>query len=291
MFIDIHGHVYRRPGAPHAGRQWFSTPEQLLVRYKELDIDQAVLLPLVNPEFYLPQSVEEILDICDEFPGRFIPFCNIDPRAWNNTPTSPLDELFTYYKQRGCKGIGEVMPNLWFLDPLVQNLFRHAQNAGFPLIFDINTRVGHGAYGLADEAGLPQLEMCLRHYPKLNILGHGPAFWAEISRLETPADRHGYPSYPLRGEGVVPTLLRRYPNMWGDLSAGSGYNALARDPDYAVKFLNEFQDKLLFGTDICGPQDAVRLPEFLRSLLRAGKISETVFKKIAHGNAIRLLGL
>ena len=47
--------------------------------------------------------------------------------------------------------------------------------------------------------------------------------------------------------GAVVRLMRQYPNLWADLSpaAGSGYNALARDPDYAVKFLHEFQDRLV----------------------------------------------
>jgi uncharacterized protein len=113
-----------------------------------------------------------------------------------------------------------------------------------------------------------------------------------MARLETPQDRAGYPAYPVREEGVVPTLMRRYPTLYGDLSAGSGFNALNRDRDYAVRFLNEFQDRLLFGTDICDP--AAPTPPQLTLLLdfrRDNKISETVFRNIARDNAIRLLGL
>jgi predicted TIM-barrel fold metal-dependent hydrolase len=138
---------------------------------------------------------------------------------------------------------------------------------------------------------LPQLEITLRRFPKLVILGHGPAFWAEISTLDTPADRVSYPRYPVRAEGVVPKLLRRYPNLLGDLSAGSGHNALARDPAYAVTFLNEFQDKLLFGTDICVEGQRSPMAVFLQKMKAEGKISDAVFEKIARGNAIKLLGL
>ena len=63
MFIDIHAHAYRRYGFIKDGKQWFSTPEQLFKRYEELGIERAVLLPLVSPEFYLPQSNEEILEM------------------------------------------------------------------------------------------------------------------------------------------------------------------------------------------------------------------------------------
>jgi predicted TIM-barrel fold metal-dependent hydrolase len=77
----------------------------------------------------------------------------------------------------------------------------------------------------------------------------------------------------------------------GDLSAGSGYNALARDEEYAVQFLNEFQDRLFFGTDICAPDTPTPLVDFLLRLRDEKKISETVFEKVARGNAKRLFGL
>ena len=287
MFIDIHAHAYRKSLPPNTCWQ-FSTPEQLIKRHDELGIEKAVLLPLVSPEVYLPQSNEDILEMVEEYKDRFIPFCNIDPRALTNSADAPLGELLRFYRDRGCKGIGEVMPNLPFLHPLVQNLFKHVEDVGFPLIFDISTRIG-GRYGLYDDMGLPQLEKCLQAFPKLIILGHGPPFWAEIGQLEREEDRAGYPKYPVKEEGVVPRLLRRYENLYGDLSAGSGYNALARDPDYAVQFLNEFQDKLLFGTDICAPDQKAPLAGFLIRLKDEKKISKEVFNKIARGNAITLL--
>ncbi|MBN1352885.1 amidohydrolase family protein [candidate division KSB1 bacterium] len=290
MFIDIHAHAYKWLGPPHKGKQWFSTPEQLLERYQQLGIDRAVLLPIVNPEVYLPQSNEEILDMVERYPETFIPFCNIDPRALTNSSDAPLGDLLRYYRDRGCKGIGEVMPNLPFLHPFVQNLFKHVSETGFPLIFDISDQLG-GDYGLYDDPGLPQLEKCLQKFPNLIILGHGPAFWAEIGQLETPADRTGYPAYPLKEEGVVPKLFRRYPNLWGDLSANSGFNALARDKNYAISFLNEFQDRLLFGTDICAPDQPVPLVEFLTQLRDTNKISKFTFNKIAGENARKLLNL
>jgi len=289
-FIDIHAHAYRKPAVMPGGKPWFSTPEQLLRRYEELGIEKACLLPLVNPEVYLPQSIEEILQMVEQFPGRFIPFCNIDPRAITNSAAAPLGDLLRYYRDLGCKGIGEIMPSLPFLDPLVQNLFKHVEDVGFPLIFDISAR-RDGGYGLYDDPGLPQIEKCLQKFPKLIILGHGPAFWAEIGKLRSPADRSGYPKYSFDEEGAVPKLFRRYPNMYGDLSAGSGHNAFARNPAYAVQFLNEFQDRLLFGTDICAPDQPARMAEFLENLMATGKISPETFAKIARGNAIKLLKL
>jgi len=291
MFIDIHAHAYRKPyRLARNGRQLFATPEQLLKRYDQLGIERAVLLPLVSPEYYLPQSNEDILEMVEMFDDRFIAFCNVDPRALTNSPDAPLGDLLRYYRDRGCKGLGEITANLAFLDPLVQNLFKHCQAVEFPVIFDISDRIGHG-YGLVDDPGLPQLEETLRAFPKLIILGHGPAFWAEIAQLQTPYDRNTYPSYTFQREGVVPTLFRRHRNLYGDLSAGSGYNALARNCDYAVQFLNEFQDRLLFGTDICAPDRPAPIVDFLLELRNTNRISQVVFDKIARGNAVKLLGL
>jgi uncharacterized protein len=290
VFIDVHAHAYLYPGPPQDGHTQFATPAEVIRRYDELGIERGYLQPLIGPETYLPQSNEEILEACRTSGGRLLPFCNIDPRGISNSADAPLDIWLRWYKEHGARGVGEVMPNLPFLHPQVQNLFRHVEAAGLPLTFDITDRVG-GAYGLQDDAGLPQLEHCLRRFPKLTIVGHGPPFWAEIARLATPTERAGYPTGPVREEGVVPILFRRYPNLWADLSAGSGYNALARDPEHAAKFLTEFQDRLMFGTDICFATQTLPLASFLTGLRDQGRLPDAAFRKIARENAIRLYGL
>lgn len=291
MFIDIHVHVKRLPGPQRRGKAAFSTPDQLLARLDELGVERAVLLPLVSPEaMYVLQTNEEILEVARAYPDRFVPFCNVDPRAMTHSPHAPLGDLLAHYRAEGCRGLGEVTANLPLLHPQVQNLFRHAQEARFPLTFHIATQIGY-TYGLYDDTGLPQLETSLGRYPDLIFLGHSPPFWAEIGHLETPADRAGYPSYPVREEGVLPRLFRRYPNLYGDLSAHSGYNALARDRAHAARFLDEFQDRLLFGTDICAPDTPTPLAGFLQEMRDAGEITEAVFAKVARENARRVLGL
>lgn len=291
MFIDIHVHVRRRAGPPRRGKAAYATPDQLLERYDALGIEKGVLLPGVSPECaYAPQSNEEVLEIAGERPDRFLPFCNVDPRAMTNCPHAPLGDILRFYKDRGARGLGEVCANLPFLHPLVSNLFRHAEEVGLPVTFHVAPQIG-GAYGLYDDPGLPQLERSLATFERLTFLGHSQPFWAEIATLDKPGDRWGYPEYPVRAEGAVPKLMRQYPNLYGDLSAGSGYNALARDRRYAAGFLNEFQDRLLFGTDICAPDTPTPLVDFLIALRDEGDISADVFAKIARQNAVRLLGL
>ena len=294
MFLDIHAHAVQEPTCPNpqTGRQHISTPEVLIKRYDEVGIERAVVLPLLTPDnTHIMQSNEEVLRMVKNFPGRFIPFCNLDPRAFYNNPHAPLDKVLAYYRDKGCKGIGEVTANLSILDPRVQNLFHAAEVNGLPLTFHFAPFEGN-LYGLIDNAGLPGLEMSLQRFPKLKFFGHSQTFWAEMAAKPTLTERLGYPKGKITEEGAVPRLMRKYENLYGDLSAGSGCNALARDEEYAVKFLNEFQDRLFFGTDICCPDNlATPLVDFLLGLRSSGKISETVFQKVARENAIRVLGL
>ncbi|MCF6174275.1 MAG: amidohydrolase [Victivallaceae bacterium] len=290
MFIDIHVHTRSMPGMQRYGKPAYATPEQLIERYDKIGIERAVLLPGVSPECaYVPQSNEEIIELSRQN-SRFIPFCNIDPRALTNSADAQLGEILSYYKDQGCKGIGEVTANLPFLDPKVQNLFKHVEAVGFPLTFHIAARIDN-IYGLYDDPGLPQLEYSLRKFPKLKFFGHSQTFWAEMGQLETVGDRYGYPNYPIKEEGTVPKLMRKHANLYGDLSAGSGCNALARDENYAIKFLNEFQDRLMFGTDICAPNTPTPLVDFMLKLKNKNKISAAVFNKVARENAIRILEL
>ena len=290
MFIDVHAHAYLFDSPPQDGKTQFCTVDEILKRYDELNIEKGILLPLIGPETYLPQSNQEILEICRQHPDRFIPFFNIDPRGISNSEFTDFSPWINWFKEHGCKGVGEFMPNMYFRDPRVLNMFRQFEAAGLPVIFDDTVYVNY-RYGLVDEPGLPQLEMILHSFPKLIMLGHGPAFWSEMGKLETVYDRGRYPNYPISEEGAVPKLFRRYPNLWGDLSAGSGYNALARDVDYAIHFLNEFQDRLCFGTDICYATQNLPLADFLIDLKKSGKLSADAFEKIARGNIKRLLNI
>ena len=170
MFIDIHAHVYKNP-APFMSpllsdgyEPRFYNPEELIARYDELGIEKGVMLPVVSPEIYLPQSNEEVLEICEKYPDRLIPYCNVDPRALTNSADAPLDRALQYYKDRGCKGLGEVMPNMELMNPMVQNLFACAEKVGLPVVYDGSDQKT-GDFGLYDDPGLPQLEHTLQKFP------------------------------------------------------------------------------------------------------------------------------
>lgn len=292
MFVDIHLHTVKKTGVPRAAGDNYATPEQLIGMMDAAGVDRGILLPGVSPECRTQYSpTEDILDICGQYPERFMPFCNIDPRAESNSAAADLSRQLEYYKSRGCKGVGEVTANLAFTDPLVLNLFVHCQACEMPVIFHIAPRASGGHYGLVDELHLPGLERCLRLFPDLIFIGHSQPFWSEVGGDVTEGQRNGYPEGPVAPGGTVLRLMRAYPNLYADISAGSGYNALARDPDFGVAFLSEFRQRLFFGTDICSPANDPRQAQLLRRLRDEGKITGDVFESISWRNANRVLCL
>jgi hypothetical protein len=287
--IDIHTHIAR---FPVKGEPAFLEGD-LLNEMDKLGVDRAAILPEgVSPECaFFHYDTEKILEICARHPDRLIPFCNFDPRNGNNSPETDFSWVMEEYKSLGCKGIGEVSSNLYFDDPLCANMYKHAGKIGFPIIFHMAVDVTYGLYGLADDLGLPRLERMLQAFPETIFVGHAMCFWAEISSDANDETRGGYPKGPIPSGGRVPELMRKYPNLYGDISAGSGFNALSRDPEFGFKFLDEFQDRLLFGTDLCHVGQVDPIAPYLRKSLADGKISQEVFDKIADKNAIKLFDL
>lgn len=293
MFIDLHVHTRLYPGPERTYGGTYATPEELMAMLQPHGVRKAVILPGVNPECaFVAQGMGEALAVVEKYPDFFIPFMNIDPRQMTNSPDADLGYLMRYYKECGCKGIGEVCANLPFDDPLMENLFRHAEAHQLPLTFHLAPEQG-GYYGIVDRLGLPLLEGALRKFPDLIFLGHSQPFWAEISGDLTEEDRNSYPRGPVVEGGATVRLLREYPNLCGDLSpaAGSGFNAISRDPRFGFDFMEEFQDRLFFATDICDPRNELTLIGYLNDAVAQGNLSRDAYEKICYRNAGTLLGI
>jgi predicted TIM-barrel fold metal-dependent hydrolase len=289
MLIDVHGHI----GRVMPDRREFVDVTNLIAKMNAWGIDKTCILPLSeHPEgAYLECDTEDIISACARYADRLIPFCLIDPR-YGNDPEIDFSHLFEEYRARGCKGLGEVLPKMDFNDPRCLNLYRQAGRFDMPVLFDMQDRPE--GYGLRDDFGLPKLEHALVECPDTVFIGHGPTFWAEIS-AEVPADeRSGYPTGPIVEGGAVPRLMRQYPNLWADTSAGSGHNALSRDPAFGLEFLDEFQDRIMFGTDSCRRSDIhepVPIVTFIKDLRENARLPEDVLEQIEWRNAERLLEL
>ena len=292
--IDIHAHA--TPFLEYAPILRTRTPlvsaEQVIAFYDELDIEKGVLLPLTSPECHFEQvTSSDCKYIADKYPDRFLWFCGVDPRAAGNLPDADLSVLLEHYKALGAKGVGELTSQLYADDPMMQNFWKHCEICDMPVTIHIGPQFG-GCYGIVDDLGLPRLEAMLKKYPNLKILGHSQPFWAEIGRNVTAENRNGRPKGKIE-EGRLIELMRKYKNLYCDTSAGSGSNALMRDPDYAEQFIAEFSDRILYGCDICQPFNDHQyiFNDFLTKMRKDGRISEDNYYKMVRGNAIKLLNL
>jgi len=102
---DIHTHVIPRRGFLNDGGETVATAAELVQIQDRCGIDRMVALPLTSPEaLHFQQSNDEVFEACDQFPGRFIKFCNVDPRHQNNSPEHDFVRILEYYKDRGAGG-------------------------------------------------------------------------------------------------------------------------------------------------------------------------------------------
>ena len=291
--IDLHVHT-SESGWFSNGTARYATPRELMDMYDSIGVERGVLLPEIGIECgFVTTSNYEVWQIAQKYPDRFSWFCNVDPRQGSNSARTDFRPYLRECLKHGAKGVGEMECNLSFTDPMTRNLFSQLEEFGLSATFHIGNPGGD--YGLVDELGLPGLEQTLADFPGLKLIGHSQKFWAEISGDVTPEIRDGYPEGKVVPGGRVTELMRKYPNLCADLSAGSGYNAMARDPEHAYAFFEEFKDRLYYGTDICDPRNItspmLKLAAFLDDACASGKISDDAYYRISRGNAEKLLGL
>ena len=288
--IDIHAHVVPEAALPNVAMS--VKAERLIELYDALSIERGVLLPIVSPEgmaFTMPN--EHVKAIVDKYPTRFSWFCNVDARSMNNSESADLSFLINFYKELGAKGVGELTTNMYFDDPKMDNLLSHCEECKMPVLFHISPKLGVN-YGAADDLHLPRLEKMLKKHKNLQFIGHSQPFWSEIGDNVNEENRNEYVTGKIT-EGRLPKLLREYENLYCDLSAGSGANAMMRDEEYAAGFLNEFADRIYYGCDICNPDRPFpfKFAAFLEKLREEGALAEDAYRKICRDNAAKLLGI
>lgn len=277
-YIDVHTHI----GTTWNGNKEL-TPKGLLNWMDEHDVEKSVLLPLTSPEsssFLL--LTEPALQAAKDHPDRFIPFCSIDPRTSVRGGLKGFISVIKAYVDKGAKGFGEHKVGLNFDDPLMMTIYEACQEIGIPLLFHMDSQRG------LDQPGLPRLEHALATFPKLDFIGHGPGWWASISGdIKTQKDLGTYPKGPVIPGGAIDRLMGKYPNIYGDLSAGSGANSISRDKEFGRKFMIRRQDRLMFGTDYLQPGQGVPQFELFDSFDLPRETQAKVFRK----NAERVLKL
>ncbi|MBC7288153.1 MAG: amidohydrolase [Armatimonadetes bacterium] len=272
--IDCHLHIH------HLGR----TPEQTLAHIRGLGCRAACLLPLESwdrpDDFQSP--TEDVLALREQAPDIVVPFCCVDPRSEDGL------KRIEKYAEAGCKGFGELKVRLPVDHPGSQAIYKLCGELGLP----VTVHLEEHNYN----TGVLNFEAILEKYSGTTFIGHAQSFWAYLEPSPDPVN--GYPKGPIDEPGPTMRWLLEYPNLYGDLSAGSGLNALTRDEDFTREWLlGKGWQKLLFATDCpCTDGHGTGWPDGCFGRRSAPVIerlapSSEAAQAILYGNAARLFGL
>ena len=279
--IDIHQHT------DYHGR----TYAQLLAHQRAMGITTTLLLPagrsvisasthhgVANGLQAQASGNESCYQFVQQHPKEFL-------FGANEVPDVPgaVGEIEKYLKL-GAKVIGELKFGVEADAPEMQKIYQLAQEYDVPVLMHWQ----HQMYNY----GFERFHQMLKKYPDVNFIGHAQTWWANIDQRHSDQSVL-YPKGNITPGGLTDRLLSDYPNMYGDLSAGSGLNALTRDEDHARAFLERHQNKLLYGSDCAdtvgkGPEcQGAQTIEAIRRL----SANKTVEWKLLYGNAKKLFRL
>ena len=155
-------------------------------------------------------------------------------------------DLLTKAVKNGALGLGELKSHVAAAGPELRRMYALAAELDVPVLIHFQ-EVPHTPAEGTFATGFRDFEIMLKSYPKTRFIGHADAFWANLSA--DYANQTAYPEGKIKRGGITDKLLNDYPNLFADLSANSGNNALSRDPEFTVDFLRRYEDKLTFGSD------------------------------------------
>jgi len=267
--IDIHQHTN------YSGR----TDDQLLAHQRTMGITKTVLLP-AGSKYGLAAGAggnDTVLAIARAYPKQYFFFAN-------ELPDIPeTKSVIEKYLKLGAIGIGEQKFNVQSDSRPMQLIAEIARDYKVPVLMHFQ----HDTYNL----GIERFHTMLKKYPTVNFIGHAQTWWGNIDKNHDQPVM--YPKGRVTPGGITDRLLSDYGNMYGDLSAGSGLNALLRDEEHAREFLKRHQNKLLYGSD-CNDREGAGKPcsgsQQLAAVRRLSPSSEAT-QKMLYGNAARVLKL
>lgn len=231
-------------------------------------------------------------------PGVFV-------RSVAADPAQPgTDEVIRKAIQDGAVSVGELKYHLALDSPEMRRMYEICAEMQVPVMMHIQS-FPHFQGELPYNTGYTRFYKVLRAYPRTHFIGHGDLFWAHIS-AEVPADR-GYPSGPIKPGGLTDKFLSDFQNLYADMSANSGNNALSRDADVSRDFIARHRSKLIFGSD-CACADGKGAgvsqgnnPEASRLAgkcvaratlgLLKGLTSPEIFRQVTWQNGIRIFNM
>lgn len=218
-----------------------------------------------------------------KYPDRFIGGWAPDPRERHVRA-----KLKAAVDIHGIKVYGELKCRMRYDNPDAIATFRYCAELSLPVLFHLEAPAFSMKKMYSDPnqwaewygGDMSVVDNMCRLCPKTKFIGHGPGFWMEIS---PDADRRTdlYPRGRVAPGGRLTKLMRKYRNLYCDLSAGSGCNALTRDMKHAKIFITEFQNRIIFGRD--------NFNSNLLDTLEKLKLDKKIMNGILYRNAEKLL--
>ena len=280
MIIDIHN---------HADYHGYSA-EKMVKNMDEHGIDFTCLLsweaPLydydpatkyaISPFSDSPVPFERCVAYKEKAPNRFLLGYAPDPRK----PDS-IGRLKAAINLYDLSMYGELKLRMMYDNPDAIRMYRVCGEYGLPVLmhFDYEVNGTNARYPWPNYwygGGIDTLERMLALCPETIFLGHAPGFWAHISNDEY-CTTEVYPNHPVIPGGEIERLLEKYPNLYCDMCGGSGHNALSRDLDFSRKFLDTWQDRVLYGRD--------NYDNVTQELLESLSLPRNILEKIYYKNA------
>lgn len=234
--IDVHQHL------SYSGR----SDEQFLAHQLAMGVTLTILLPagrqIARPSTHEGNSNGLAAGISDT--GSAMEFVKKHSNAYRCFANEVVDlpdaiESIRPFLKAGALGIGEQKFSVEVDSPPIEAIAELAMEFKVPVLLHFQ----HGMYN----QGIERFHKILEKYPTVNFIGHAQTWWGNIDKDHKQAVM--YPVTPVTSGGISDRLLTDYPNMFGDLSAGSGLNSMIRDENHARGFLDRHQDKLVFGSD------------------------------------------
>jgi len=289
--IDIHQHTNYGGKRDTAWKQIFParTDEDLVAHQRGMGVTKTILLPAGRQVLRASThegrsnglegtctSNDACLELARKFPQAY---------AFGANEVSDLADAPTViekYLKLGACIIGEQKFGVECDSAEMQKLYQLAEAYRVPIL--MHWQAGSYNYGFS------RFHKMLEKYPKVNFIGHAQTWWANIDKANIDDPKALYPKGKVTPGGLTDRYLRDYPNMYGDLSAGSGEGAFKRDPEHARAFLERHQDKLMFGSDCTDINGDPVVCSGARQIaqVRAFAPTKAIERKLLFGNAQQL---
>jgi predicted TIM-barrel fold metal-dependent hydrolase len=191
-------------------------------------------------------------------------------------------EVIARYLKRGAAMIAEQKFGVECDAPAMLRVYALAREHRVPVLMHWQ----HAMYNY----GFERFGRILGQFHDVTFIGHAQTWWANIDAKH--ADQSVlYPKGRVTRGGVTDRYLSDHSNMFGDLSAGSGLNALTRDEEFTRDFLVRHQDKLLFGSDCNDRHGGTEKCQGTQTIATIRRLSadHKVQRKLLYENARRLV--